>query len=594
MAGFTTRPEVSGTFGVVASTHWIASGVGFGVLERGGNAFDAAAATAFTLQVIEPHLNGPASDAPVILYHAATRRTVVVCGQGPAPKAATIAKYRDLGLDLVPGAGLLAAVVPGATDAWLHVLATYGTKTLAETLAPAIHYAENGFPVLPSIAGTIKSVRDLFRDEWKTSGALWLKNGEPPKAGDYHKNETLAATYRRLIKEAESAGGDRVKQIEAARKSWSDGFVADAVDKFARIPAMDSSGERHAGLLTGADMAGWRAWEEHPVTFEYGAYTLAKPGPWSQGPVLLQQLALLEGFDLAAMDPMGPDFVHTVVECAKLAFADREAYYGDPNFITVPMAKLLDKGRNAERCKLVSASASLDDRPSKIDGYTIVPTPVTGTTAKFDVPTAAIGEPTVRRNGEARGDTVHLDVVDRHGNMVAATPSGGWLPSSPTIPDLGFCLGSRAQMFWLQDGHPSALMPGKRPRATLSPSFAFKNGEPYMAFGTPGGDGQDQWPLIAFLRHVHHGMNLQEAIDSPVFHSEHFRNSFFPREARPGVIVAEGRLPKATVEELKRRGHTLEMSADWSLSRMTAVTRENGLMKGGASPRGMQGYAVGR
>jgi gamma-glutamyltranspeptidase/glutathione hydrolase len=594
MAGFTTRPEVSGTFGVVASTHWIASSVGFGVLERGGNAFDAAVATAFALQVIEPHLNGPGGDAPVILYHAATRRTVVVCGQGPAPKAATVAKYRDLGLDLVPGAGLLAAVVPGATDAWLHVLANYGTLSLADALAPSIHYAENGFPMLPSIAGTIRSVGDLFRDEWKTSGAVWLKNGEPPKAGDYHRNPALAATYRRLVKEGDAAIGDRTKRIEAARRAWSDGFIAEAIDKFARVPAMDSSGERHAGLLTGSDMAGWRAWEEHPVTFDYAGYTLAKAGPWSQGPVLLQQLALLSNFDLGAMDPLGAEFVHTVVECAKLAFADREAYYGDPNFVTVPMAQLLDKRRNAERGKLVTAMASLEDRPSRIDGFSIVPTPVTGTTAKIDVPTAAIGEPTVRRNGEARGDTVHLDVVDRHGNMVAATPSGGWLPSSPTVPELGFCLGSRAQMFWLQDGHPSAIAPGKRPRTTLSPSFAFKDGKPYMAFGTPGGDGQDQWPLIAFLRHVHHGMNLQGAIDSPVFHSEHFRNSFYPRDARPGLIVAEGRLPAATIAELERRGHRIQREADWSLSRMTAVTQENGIFRGGASPRGMQGYAVGR
>ncbi|MBM3515556.1 MAG: gamma-glutamyltransferase family protein, partial [Alphaproteobacteria bacterium] len=580
--------------GIVASTHWIASAVGFGVLERGGNAFDAAAATAFTLQVIEPHLNGPGGDAPIILYHAPTRRTVVVCGQGPAPKAAIIAKYRELGLDLVPGAGLLAAVVPGATDAWMHVLANYGTISLADALAPAIHYAENGFPVMPSIAGTIKSVRDLFTNEWKSSGAVWLANGEPPAAGSYHKNPSLAATYRRLIKEGQAGGGDRVKQIEGARKAWSDGFVAEAIDRFSRIPAMDSSGERHAGLLTGADMAGWRAWEEHPVTFDYGRYTLAKPGPWSQGPVLLQQLALLANFDLAAMDPLGPDFAHTVIECAKLAFADREAYYGDPNFISVPMAQLLAKARNADRRKLVTQVASLEDRPSVIDGFKIVPTPVTGMTAKIDVPTAAIGEPTVRKNGEARGDTVHLDVVDRHGNMVAATPSGGWLPSSPTVPELGFCLGSRAQMFWLQDGHPSALAPGKRPRATLSPSFAFKDGEPYMAFGTPGGDGQDQWPLIAFLRHVHHGMNLQEAIDSPVFHSEHFRNSFYPREARPGVVVAEGRLPKTTIEDLKRRGHTVSLEPDWSLSRMTAVTQDKGIFRGGASPRGMQGYAVGR
>jgi len=583
MPPFTTRPEIVGTFGVVASTHWIASSVGMGILERGGNAFDAAVATAFALQVIEPHLNGPGGDATILLYDAKSRRTIVVCGQGSAPKAATIAKYRSLGLDLIPGAGLLAAVIPGSTDAWLHVLATYGTMKLADVLAPAIHYAAHGFPVLPSIAATIRTVRSLFANEWKSSAEIWLSNGEAPQVGTLHRNETLAGTYRRLIKEAEGCGGDRLAQIESARIAWSQGFVAEAIDKFT-----GSQG----GLLTGDDIGGWRATEEAPATLDYGRYTVAKAGPWSQGPVMLQQLALLSGLDLAAMDPLGPDFAHTFIECAKLAFADREAYYGDPNFIRVPLAQLLDPAHNARRRGLIGSTASLEDRPSAIDGFSIIPPPSPGGT-RTDT-NGAIGEPTVRRTGEARGDTVHLDVVDRHGNMVAATPSGGWLQSSPAIPGLGFCLGSRAQMFWLRDGHPSALAPGKRPRTTLSPTIVLKDGKPYMALGTPGGDGQDQWPLIAFLRHVHHGMNLQEAIDSPVFHTEHFRNSFYPRHARPGVVVAEGRLPPATIAELKRRGHTLDVGEDWSLSRASAVAQDNGVFRGGASPRGMQGYAVGR
>ncbi|MCB2107264.1 MAG: gamma-glutamyltransferase family protein [Rhodobacteraceae bacterium] len=594
MAGFTTRPELVGSFGMVGSTHWLASAAGFGILERGGNAFDAAAATAFTLQVVEPHLNGPGGEAPIILHHAESKRTVVVCGQGVAPKAATIAAYHDLGLDMVPGAGFLAACVPGTVDAWLHVLANYGTKPVAEILAPAIHYAEAGFPALPGISGSLIGMRKLFNNDWPTSAALWLRDGEAPTTGEILKNPQMGAMYRRLVKEAEAAKGGREAQIESARRAWSTGFVAEAIDKFVRTPLMDSSGRRHAGVITGDDMAAWRASEEDPVSYQYGDYNVLKCGPWGQGPVFLQQLALLAGFDLGKMEPNGPDFIHTYIECAKLAFADREAYYGDPNFVKVPLDQLLDAKHNAERRKLVGATASLENRPSIIPGFTIVPTPITGADANIDTPAVSVGEPTVRRDGVVKGDTVHLDTVDKWGNMVAATPSGGWFQSSPTIPELGFCLGSRAQMFWLEQGHPSALAPGKRPRTTLTPTMAFRDGKPYIAFGTPGGDQQDQWTLVSFLHHVHHGMNLQEAIDAPAFHSEHMRSSFYPRTAKPGVLVAEKRLSDATVAELKRRGHKVELTGEWSLSRMAAVSQQDGLFRAAASPRGMQGYAVGR
>jgi len=599
MAAPLMRPELSGTFGAVASTHWIASSVGFGVLERGGNAFDASVATGLTLSVIEPHLNGPGGECPVLLFDAKTKRTVVVNGQGPAPKNASIAKFRELDLDLVPGAGFLAACVPSTFDTWMHVLQVYGTISAADALAPAIHYAENGFPLLAPMVGTIRTVQDLFNTEWKTSAALWLRNGELPKVGEFQKNPAFAAAYRRIAKESDAAKGSREKKIEAARAAWSDGFVAEAIDKFVRTPAMDTSGKRHAGLISGQDLSKWRAWEEHPATFEYGNYTVAKCGPWSQGPVFLQQLALLAGFDLSKMDATGPDFVHTYIEAAKLAFADREAYYGDPNFINVPLDQLLDNAHNASRRKLIEAKASMMDRPSQLSGFKIVTTPDTDKDENIDAPQnkaamGGAGEPTVRRDGFVRGDTVHLDVIDKNGNMVAATPSGGWYQSSPLIPELGFCLGTRAQMFWLQEGHPSALMPGKRPRATLTPSIAMKDGEPYMAFGTPGGDQQDQWSLIVFLHHEHHGMNLQEAIEAPAFHSEHFRSSFYPRESKPGVIQVEGRMPKETIDELRKRGHIVEVGPDWSLGRVSAVSQWKGIIRAGANPRGQQGYAVAR
>jgi gamma-glutamyltranspeptidase/glutathione hydrolase len=289
-----------------------------------------------------------------------------------------------------------------------------------------------------------------------------------------------------------------------------------------------------------------------------------------------------------------------VVESAKLAFADREAFYGDPDFVDVPMATLLSDAYNDPRRALIGDAASFELRPGRIAGYGgALPLRARGATA--DVAHAGahggLGEPTVARADPAlsgRGDTCHVDVIDRHGNMVAATPSGGWLQSSPVIAELGFCLGTRAQMFWLDESHPAGLAPGKRPRTTLSPSLALRGGEPYMAFGTPGGDQQDQWALHVFLRHVHFGMNLQAAIDAPTFHTEHAPSSFYPREARPGHLALEGRFPRVTPDGLRRRGHEVEVCDDWSLGRVCAAARDGAILKAAANPRQMQNYAIGR
>ena len=588
---FTTRPEIEGTFGVVASTHWIATAVGMGILEKGGNAFDAAVATAFTLQVVEPHLNGPGGDVPVILYDTRKGRCEVLCGQGTAPAGATIAHYRSLGLDMMPGTGLLAAVVPGTFETWMMLLRDYGTLRVADVLAPAIFYASEGQPLVERANATIKTVEQLFRKYWPTSAAVYLPGGKVPETGTLFTNKTLAATYARIVREAESVG-DRDQQIEGARAAWSRGFVAEAIDRFCRTQeVMDTSGTPHRGVLTADDIARWQPHVEAPLTYEYGGYTVCKTGPWGQGPVMLQQLALLKGFDLGS-DPTSADFVHLVVECSKLAFADREKFYGDPDFVDVPMPTLLSDAYNAERRKLITDKASLDLRPGSVEGF--------GSVVKLkpqDTSMAAAmgaGEPTVGKLGEMRGDTVHFDIVDRAGNMVSSTPSGGWLQSSPVIPELGFCLGTRGQMFWLEEGHPASLAPGKRPRTTLSPTMALRDGEPALAWGTPGGDQQDQWTTQFFLRHVHAKFNLQEAIDAPAWHSEHFPISFWPRTSRPGVLVVEGRLPAATTKELERRGHIVEVGPDWSEGRLTAASRDGRRRKAAANPRGMQGYAAGR
>jgi len=604
---FTTRPEILGTFGVVASTHWLASAAGMGALERGGNAFDAAVTAGFVLQVAEPHLNGPAGDMPLIMHDAAAGGTRVICGQGPAPAGATVEHYRELGLEIIPGTGLLATCIPGVFDAWMLLLRDHGTMCLEEVFGPAIAYAENGVPVVPRMVETIETVKDLFESEWPTSGAQWLPGGNPPRAGSLLANRTLAATWRRLVKEAGAKSQDRVEQIEAARRIWAEGFIADAIDRFCRnTEAMDASGERHRGVLTGDDMAGWRATYDEPLMFDYHGHGVCKCGPWSQGPVLLQGLALLAEIDIAAMDPLGPDFVHTVVECMKLSYADREAWYGDPDFVDVPVRDLLSPAYAAERRELIGDQASLELRPGAPGGrlprlarFVTEGRTVTPMAAGAGEPTVARyggtdDDPYTRPDGGTAGDTCHLDIIDRWGNMVSATPSGGWLQSSPLIPELGFALGSRAQMFWLEEGLPCSLVPGKRPRTTLTPSFVLRGGEPWMPFGTPGGDQQDQWQLIMLLRHLHHGLNLQEAIDIPSFHTEHFPSSFYPRASRPGVVVMEGRWDSRVVAELRRRGHDVEVGLDWSEGRLSAAKKEGGLLKAAANPRGMQGYAVGR
>ncbi len=592
---FTTRPEIDGTFGVAASTHWIATAVGMGVLERGGNAFDAGAAMAFTLQVVEPHLNGPGGDAPLLVHDVRRGRTEVVCGQGPAPAAATIARFGALGLDMIPGTGLLAACIPGAFDAQMLLLRDYGTLRVRDVLEPAIFYARHGHPLVERASATIRTVKDLFLEHWPTSAAVYLPGGEVPAPGALFRNPALADAYERIVVEAEAGGGGREAEIERARRVWSQGFVAEAIDRFCRTQeVMDVSGRPHKGLLTGQDMAGWRASVEAPIHYDYGRYRVFKPGPWTQGLVALQQLALLKGFDLDRMDPTGPDFIHCLVEASKLAFADREAFYGDPAFVNVPVETLLSDAYNDARRALIGPEASMELRPGVIAGAGgRVEARVAGGPRTAVAATGA-GEPTVGRLGEARGDTVHLDVVDRHGNMIAATPSGGWLQSSPVVPELGFGLGTRMQMFWLDESLPAALAPGKRPRSTLSPALAHRDGEPYLAWGSPGGDQQDQWIPQFFLRHVHAGMNLQEAIDAPAWHSEHFPSSFWPRMSRPGVLVVEGRMPQATVEELRRRGHVVEVGEDWSEGRLVAAARDGVRRKAAANPRGMQGYAAGR
>lgn len=599
---FTTRPTLQGTFGMVSSTHWLASQSAIAVLEDGGNAYDAAVAAGFVLHVVEPHLNGPAGEVPMILAPK-DGEIRVLCGQGPAPAGASAAHYRSLGLDLVPGTGPLAAAVPGAFDAWMLLLRDYGTKSLAEVLRYAIGYAEDGHAPVERVGRTVETVRELFETEWPASADVYLPGGKAPEPGRLFRNPALAATWRRLMAEAEEQGGqDRVAQIDAAREVWRTGFIAEALVRQAAVPTMDTSGTRHTGTLTAADLADWSATYEAPATYDWNGWTLAKAAGWSQGPVFLQQLALLPA-ELPAYG--SADYVHLLIEGCKLAMADREAWYGDAS--GVPLDTLLSAPYNDERRALINDTASLELRPGSPGGRTPVLSDHAHAVASgsgsgtVGVPVAGAGEPTVAKDGATRGDTCHLDVVDRWGNMVAATPSGGWLQSNPVVPELGFPLGTRLQMAWLDDGLPNTLTPGRRPRTTLTPSLALRDGVPVMAFGTPGGDQQDQWQVHFFLAvalrgRVRGGLDLQGAIDAPNWHNDSFPGSFFPRGMRPGSVTVEEGMDPEVVAELRRRGHDVTVGDPWSEGRMCAVARdpETGVLSAAANPRGMQGYAVGR
>jgi gamma-glutamyltranspeptidase / glutathione hydrolase len=591
--GFTTRPELIGTHGMVASTHWLASAAGMSVLESGGNAFDAAVTAGFVLQVVEPHLCGPGGEVPAILSVAGGPPTVL-CGQGVAPAGATVEAFHGLGLDLIPGNGLLPACVPGAWDGWLTLLRDHGTRTLHEVLAPAIGYARNGFPLIPGVPATITRVAELFGQHWPTSAAQWLP---VPAAGSLFRLPALADTWERLLRAAGSSSS-REAQIDAARAAWYTGFVADEIDAFCRTPVWDESGREHAGVLTGADLAAWSASYEQPLTVDLSDdWTLVKCGSWTQGPALAQQLQLLAGLDVSYVDGVPTAAtVHAAVEAAKLAFADREAWYGDGADLTA----LLDPAYVTARRALIGDTASLDLRPGSSAGRDpVLPDFVLrggGLGGTDGQPSLATPADLLAQEQSGRGDTVHIDVVDAAGNMISATPSGGWLQSSPTIPALGFCLGTRAQMFWLQPGLPNSLVPGRRPRITLSPSMALRGGTPTLAFGTPGGDQQDQWQLCFWLAHTAGGLNLQAAIDAPTWHSGAFPSSFHPRGWNPGELTVESRLGTATLDELRRRGHLVVDAGPWALGRLCAVSRDpdTGTLRGAANPRGAQGYAVGR
>jgi len=587
-AAFTTRPTLRGTFGMSASTHWTATATAQSVLERGGTAFDAAVAAAFVLHVVEPHLNGPGGDVVALVRPAGAREPVVLMGQGPAPAGATIAHVSGLGLDLVPGAGGLAATVPLAVDAWLLLLREQGTWELADVLSYAIGYARDGHPLVAGAAATIGRVAELFVEHWPTSAARWMPEGTAPAPDTLVRNPAYADVLDGLV----AAGGTtatREERIDAARHRWATEVLPMAA-AFLADPHRHSDGGDHRGVLSADDVRTSRAGFEPAISVRFRGWDVYKPDVWTQGPALLQTLRLLEPFDDDALDVSRGAGAHTVLEAQKLAYADRDAWFGDgPDAASA--ASLLADDYIAVRRALIGDRASTDFRPGAPGGRHPVVPPLR---THAGVAAGATGEPTVDRSGQTRGDTCHIDVIDRWGNVISATPSGGWLQSSPTVPELGFCLGTRLQMTWLVPGHPSSLTPGRRPRTTLTPTLLAR-GDQVTAMGSPGGDQQDQWQLPVLLRTLVGGYTPQQAIDAPTLHTTAVADSFWPRTWTPAGAMVEARIGEDVVADLERRGHRVTVGGDWSLGRVSAVGRDAaGLFWAAANPRGMQGYAAGR
>ncbi|HVA82385.1 MAG TPA: gamma-glutamyltransferase family protein [Candidatus Binataceae bacterium] len=574
----TLYPLVMGRQAVIATQHYLSAAAGARIFARGGNAIDAAVAATLVEGVVNPHMHTIGGEAPMLIYSADARRVVAINGNMTAPARATIEHFRALGKELIPGHGLLAAGVPAALGALITALFEFGTMPLGAVLEPALELAESGFPMHVGLCGepsspgdkfqagagaSLRGCAERFRTQWLSSARVYLPNGEIPNPGDIIRNPALAGFFRRLLdSESAAKAQGRRAALEAARDRFYRGDIARDI-----VAWSDAQG----GLLGREDLANFTTRIEAPPSVEYRGVTVFKCGPWSQGPVFLQQLRVLEGFDLRAMRHNSADYIHTVIESAKLAFADREAYYADPEFTRVPLEALLAP-RYAElrRALIDPRHASMEQRP---------------------------GDPLAMRALRAAGadesrpwgaGTVHVTACDRAGNMIAVTASGGWISSSPVIDTLGFPLGTRMQTFYLDEKHPNALVPGKRPRTTLSPSLAMRAGEPYVAFGTPGGDQQDQWTFQFFLNLAEFGMNLQQAIEAPKFSTPHFPSTFYPHNAMPGVLRVEDRIDVAVRADLAARGHQIEPRPPWSEGHVLAVSvdRARGLVQGGCDPRG--------
>ncbi len=571
-AAQTMRAPVNAKQFAIAAGRHFAVEAGMRMFRQGGNAFDAGAAAVFAASVSEIQLFGFGGEAPVVLYDAASRQVLVVNGQGVAPAAATPAVWA--GQANIDDHGPRAATVPAVVDSMAIVLARFGTKRLAEVLQPAIELAD-GFPMYDILHAVL--AREKHNCEpYPTTMAVYYPGGRVPEIGEIFRQPDLARTLRAIAAADEAEfrkSKDRLKAIEAGRSAFYRGDIARRLVQAAR---------EGGGILTEADLASYRGRVEQPLHTGYRGYEVYKAGFWTQGPVLLETLNLLAGFDLKSMGFESTDYVHTVTEAMKLAFDDRDAYYGDPDFTKIPGDVLLSMKYADERRKLIDpAKAWRVHRPGELGTAARAPAP-----PRAHDPPVAAGPP---------GDTTAVNAVDAAGNLFSAVPSGAWILSGAYIAgDTGVPLSQRMQQFSLDPASPNVVAPGKRPRITLTPTIVFKEGRPYMAISTPGGDSQDQQNLLVLLAHIDFGLPIQEAIEQPRFNSENMRSSFGDHKDQPGVLTVETRIPWEVLDALGRRGHDLRIVGPFGMP--TAVTAvaidlEHGTLFGGADVRGERAVA---
>ena len=567
----TYYPQLFGTHGAIATEHYLATKAGADLLGVGGNAVDAAVGATFVEGVVNPQMFTLGGECPMLVCMAETNHVVSVNGNTSAPERATPEVYLERGLTDVPDEGILSSGVPAALGALVTVLARFGQLTFAEVVTPALNYARKGFPVHTGLYGQerfgIRDLEEKFRNHWSGSAKIYLPHGMVAEVGQVIANPALADLLDYLKTEEQATSGDRKKGLEAVLEAFYRGDPATEIERFSK--------ERN-GLLARSDLERFETHFEEPVSMQFADTKVFKCGPWNQGPVMLQALAILESYDLKGMGHNSENYLHWTTEAFKLAFADREQYYGDPMQVDVPMTELLSKDYSLMRAALVDPEkANSELRPGD---------------PKRKLALLPIEE---RLGGASWGPgTVHVDVIDGDGNMVAFTPSGGWLKSAEVVPPLGFPLGNRLMTFYLKPNHhPNIIAPFKRPRTTISPSLAFRNNTPWMVFGSMGGDQQDQWQCQFFLNRVLFGMSIQEAIEAPKFSSEHFPGFFAPHDRFPNLIRIEPKFSQKILDGLTRRGHQVEVGADWSEGYLAAAARDpvRGVLEVGCDPRGAKG-----
>ncbi|MEP7366442.1 MAG: gamma-glutamyltransferase family protein [Acidobacteriota bacterium] len=563
---------VRGTREMVGAANNFEVEAGFRMLTLGGNAIDAGVAATLAAAITEQARFGLGGEMPLIIKMKG-QPARIISGVGIAPKLATPEFYNSRPaqpwedpqrMSPIPAVGILAAITPGVFDGIMLALETNGTMTFEQVVAPALEYAES-FPIGDEYAGFIHAHQRMLM-LWPTSREYFLVNDQPPPAGTLFHQPAIARTLRELITVEKKTRGNRAKKIAAVRDYFYTGPLAHRIADFS---------EQNGGLIRYDDMVASRASFDEPVTGDYRGYTIVKPGFWTQGPVMIQALKLLEQYELRAMGHNSTQYLHTVVEAVKLAFADRDRYYGDPKFSKIPAETLLSTDYAATRKRMIDPShASMDHRPGLIVGVTPLP--------------SAAGLATPHSNpadAQYASDTTCVNVVDKWGNVFSATPSGAWLPSV-IAGDTGIPLSTRLQSFVLTEGHANRIAPGKRPRVTLSPTLVLKDGQPFLIMSTPGGDNQDQAMLQVLLNVIDFNMGAQQAVEAPRFQTEHFYTSFAGHEFVPGRVNLERRLLPQAIEGLRALGHQIELKGDWSNGSAPAVIiMRDGVLDGGADPR---------